>query len=708
MTIIWRGKPYPLGATWDGTGVNFALVSEQATRVEVCLFDTPDAPTETRRLTLPERTGDTWHGYLPGAQPGLLYGYRVHGPYEPTQGQRFNPAKLLVDPYARALSHSLQWDDALFGYTPGGYQEDMARDERDSAPYIPRSVVIDPAFDWGDDRPPATPMHRSVIYEMHLKGFTLLNQEIPAPLRGTYAGLGTAPAITYLQRLGVTAVELLPIHQCADEHFLFKRGLTNYWGYNTLGFFAPDVRFSSSGSLGEQVREFKAMVKALHAAGIEVILDVVYNHTAEGNHMGPTLSLRGIDNRLYYWLVADQPRYYVNYTGTGNTLNVLHPRALHLIMDSLRYWVTEMHVDGFRFDLATTLGRTPEDFNQQSAFFILIQQDPILSQVKLIAEPWDIGPASYQVGRFPQHWSEWNGKFRDGVRRFWNMHPTSMADIAYRMSGSPDLYESDGRRPSASINFVTSHDGFTLHDLVRYNQKHNEANGENNRDGDDYNHSANYGVEGPTADQEIQGIRARQQRNFLATLLLAQGTPMLLAGDERNRTQQGNNNAYCQDNEISWLNWELDDPARELLTFVQRLIQLRHAHPALRRPRYFHNQATLTRRDLIWWRADGQEMIGSDWQDPEFTCLGMHLDTKAMNERDEQGKPVADDTFLILLNPSPQDTDFVLPSTPGTAPWEVLLDTTQPNEQQFPTFAPGGTYPLHNRSLALLRQTRGG
>ncbi len=706
MTTIRRGTPYPPGATWDGVGVNFALVSESATCVELCLFDTPDAPHEAERITLPAKTGDTWHGYLPGAQPGLLYGYRVHGPYAPEEGQRFNPAKLLVDPYTRAVSRPVKWNDALFGYPLGNPQEDLIPDERDSAPYMPRCLVVDPAFDWGADRPPRIPMADSLIYELHVKGFTLLNEAVPEPLRGTYAGLASPPVIQYLQELGVTAVELLPIHAHADEHFLFQRGLVNYWGYNTLGFFAPDVRLSSAGEPGGPVREFKEMVKALHAAGIEVILDVVYNHTADGNHLGPTLSLRGIDNRLYYWLVENQPRYYLNYTGTGNTLNVLHPRALQLVMDSLRYWVTEMHVDGFRFDLAVTLGRTAVGFDRRAGFFTLAQQDPVLSQVKLIAEPWDIGPGGYQVGYFPQFWAEWNGKFRDGVRRFWNGHHASVAEMAHRLAGSPDLYADDGRPPYAGINFVTAHDGFTLRDLVSYNQKHNAANGEDNRDGDDYNHSWNCGVEGPTDDPAINALRAQQQRNFLATLLLAQGTPMLPAGDERGRTQQGNNNAYCQDSAISWVTWELGEPERELLAFVQRLIRLRREHPALRRTRFFRSEGDPDECDLTWWRADGQAIGGGDWEASEACCLGMLLDGPAMREQDAQGNPISDDMLLLLLNATPEATPFTLPGPAEAAPWELLLDTSRPDEQQFPSFRPGGQYDLPERALALLRRRR--
>jgi glycogen operon protein len=708
MRTIWPGKPYPLGATWDGQGVNFALFSQYATRVELCLFDAADAPREAERIEMPERTDQAWHVYLPGVQPGQVYGYRVYGPYDPQNGHRFNPQKLLVDPYARAIAGPIRWHETLFGYQPGNPQEDLVADTRDSAPYAPRCVVIDPSFDWSGDRPPATPLHRSVIYEMHVKGFTRLHPDVPEALRGRYTGLALPPVIDYLTSLGVTAVELLPIHQHFPERHLARNGLPNYWGYNTLGFFAPDARYSSSGDTGGQVREFKAMVKTLHAAGIEVILDVVYNHTCEADRLGPTLSFRGIDNRSYYRLPPDNRRYYMDYTGCGNTLNMLHPRTLQLVMDSLRYWVLEMHVDGFRFDLASALARGLHEADRLSAFFDIIHQDPVISQVKLIAEPWDVGPGGYQVGNFPVLWAEWNGRYRDTVRRYWRGDTIPVAELAYRLTGSSDLYERDGRRPSASINFITSHDGFTLRDLVSYNQKHNEANLEDNRDGDNNNNSWNCGVEGPTDDPAVNELRARQQRNFLATLLLSQGVPMLLAGDELNRTQRGNNNAYCQDNEISWINWELDAPARELLEFTRRLLRLRREHPALHRRQFFqarpiHGGAV---RDVCWFRPDGQEMSDQEWESGPATCMGMLLDGQQMKEWDERGRYITDDVLLLLLNAHPADVPFTLPGAPGDPPWELVLDTANPSLSSILPAGNGTAYPLRARSLALLRQAR--
>ncbi len=705
MTPIWPGKPYPLGAMWDGQGVNFALYSEHATGVELCLFDTTAAPHEYVRIALPEQTDHVWHGYLPGAQPGQLYGYRVHGPYAPHLGQHFNAHKLLVDPYARAVSGPVRWHNALSGYQTDQIARGMIADIQDSAPYMPRCVVIDPTFDWDDDRPPATPLHQSLIYELHVKGFTWLHPDVPEALRGTYAGLASPAIIAYLQSLGVTAVELLPIHQHADEHFMDARALTNYWGYNTLAFFAPSGRYSSRGTCGQQVQEFKAMVKALHAAGIEVLLDVVYNHTAEGNHLGPTLSLRGIDNSVYYWLVADDPYYYMDYTGTGNTLNVCHPRVLQLIIDSLRYWVQEMHVDGFRFDLAVTLGRTTHGFDHHAAFFAILQQDPLLSQVKLIAEPWDIAEGGYHVGNFPPGWSEWNGKYRDTLRRFWNGFECDIREVAHRLSGSPDLYAAAGRRPWASINFVTAHDGFTLRDLVSYAQKHNEANGEQNRDGDDYNHSHNYGVEGPTNDPEINAIRQQQQRNFLATLLLSQGTPMLLAGDELNRTQQGNNNAYCQDNEISWVDWQLDEIGQALLAFVRHLVLIRRQHPALQRPRFFRtNDLGDDMPELTWWHPDGRSLIPAELEHVQADSIGMLLNGHRLHDSTATGQRITDDNLLLLLNPNPQTVSFVLPGVASDLIWEAILDTAVLDAHNLLSLRPGEAYPLQGRALVLLRQ----
>ncbi len=708
VTTIWPGKPYPLGANWDGQGINFALFSEHATRVELCLFDSPDAPHESARIMMPEQTDDVWHVYLPNLKSGQIYAYRVYGPYNPTQGMRFNPNKLLIDPYAKALTGTITWDDSMYGYPIGDPKADLAFDKRDSAPYMPRCVVIDPAFPWGDDRPPATPVYKSVIYELHVKGFTYLHPEVPEPLRGTYAGLATPTVIDYLKSLGVTAVELLPVHQHVDDRFLVERGLSNYWGYNTLSFFAPDIRYSQPGMPGEHVREFKSMVKSLHAAGIEVILDVVYNHTAEGNHLGPTLALRGIDNRSYYRLVSDNRRYYMDYTGTGNSLNMLNARALQLIMDSLRYWITEMHVDGFRFDLAATLARGLHEADRLSAFFDIIHQDPVISQAKLIAEPWDVGPGGYQVGNFPVLWSEWNGKYRDTVRRFWKGDESQVGELAYRLAGSSDLYLHNGRRPYASINFVTAHDGFTLNDLVSYNHKHNEANRENNRDGDDHNNSWNCGVEGPTDNPEVLELRMRQMRNFMATLLLSQGVPMILAGDERARTQGGNNNAYCQDNPISWIDWYLDDMGHGILAFTRRLIEIRSQHPVLHRRRFFQGRRIhgTDIRDIVWWRPDGTEMSDEQWNNGWVRCLGMLLNGQAMNEWDEHGQQVHDDVLLLLLNAYHNEISFVIPNGAADKPWDILVDTFNPDVPipGNPTLRSGQTYPLQGRSIVLLIQ----
>src|SRR3954470_7057601 len=565
--IVLPGKPFPLGATWDGTGVNFAVYSENASKVELCLYDNRSKQ-EMERIVVRETTAFSWHCYLPGLQPGQLYGYRMHGPWEPLQGHRFNPAKLLIDPYAQGIAGSVDWEQPIFPYKFGMDNADVMLDDRDDGPGMPKSVVVNPYFDWEQDRSPRTPLSDSIIYELHVKGFSMLSEQIPESLRGTYAGLASPPAVKYLKDLGITAVELMPVHQFVDDNYLVEKGLRNYWGYNTLNYFSPDSRYSSAGDTGAQVAEFKAMVKALHREGIEVILDVVYNHTAEGNHLGPMLSLKGIDNTVYYKLVPDNPRYYMDYTGTGNSLNVGHPQVLKLIMDSLRYWVTEMHVDGFRFDLASTLARELHDVDRLSAFFDIIHQDPIISQVKLIAEPWDVGDGGYQVGNFPVLWAEWNGKYRDTVRRYWKGDPGTLSDLGYRLTGSSDLYQNDGRKPYASINFVTAHDGFTLEDLVSYNDKHNEANGENNQDGANDNSSWNMGAEGPTDNPEIIAARERQKRNLMATLLLSQGVPMICGGDEICRTQGGNNNAYCQDNEISWLHWDLDRDRRKLLEFT--------------------------------------------------------------------------------------------------------------------------------------------
>jgi glycogen operon protein len=706
---LWPGRPYPLGATWDGVGVNFALFSEHATGVDLCLFDDPESGVARERLSLRERTDLVWHGYVPGLAPGQLYGYRVHGPYAPERGLRFNPAKLLIDPYARALAGTLQWGDELFGYRAGHPAADLSRDDRDSAGAVPKAVVIDPAFDWDGDHPPQVPWHRSILYEVHVKGFTARHPGVPADLRGTYAGLAVPAALDYFTALGITAVELLPVHHHVDEQALVRRGLTNYWGYNSIGFFAPDARYSSSGSRGEQVQEFKAMVKAFHRAGIEVFLDVVYNHTAEGDHRGPTLSFRGIDNTAYYRLVPGEPRYYRDYTGTGNTLDMRHARPLQLLMDSLRYWVQEMHVDGFRFDLAPTLARESDAVERSSHFFDVIHQDPVISQVKLIAEPWDLGAGGYQVGQFPVGWAEWNGRYRDAVRGYWRGDPGQVADLAYRLTGSSDLYQDDGRRPYASVNFVTAHDGFTLADLVSYNAKHNEANGEGNRDGTDNNLSWNCGAEGPTADPTILTLRERQMRNLLATLLLSQGVPMLCGGDEIGRTQQGNNNAYCQDNAISWFDWTLDDRAGRLLAFARRLIRLRHQHPELHRRKFFLGRplCDAQMKDLAWIRPDGGEMTEAEWRSSTLRAFGFRLCGDAMDDVDEQGRPITGDTLLILLNAHSAAVGFVLPDAHPGVVWEVVVDTALAGEPGTPERRDVGQgVPLSARSLQLLRASR--
>jgi glycogen operon protein len=689
--------------------VNFALFSEHATTVELCLFDGPDGKRETARVRMPEQTNQVWHVYLPGIRPGQLYGYRVHGPYEPKAGHRFNPAKLLLDPYARALAGTVQWNDAVFGYTIGHPDADLSRDERNSASSVPKCVVIDPTFHWGNDVFPRTPWHKTLIYELHVKGFTARHPDVPQPLRGTYAGLTCPEIIDYFHSLGVTALELLPVHQCLVEKHLLDRGLTNYWGYNSIGFFAPDVRYASSGVRGQQVTEFKTMVKTLHREGIEVILDVVYNHTGEGNHLGPTLCFRGIDNAAYYRLTPDNRRYYMDYTGCGNTLDMTHPRTLQLIMDSLRYWVLEMHVDGFRFDLASALARELHAVDRLGAFFDIIQQDPVLSQVKLIAEPWDLGEGGYQVGNFPVLWAEWNAEYRDAVRRFWRGDGGLAGALAYRLTGSSDLYERNGRRPYASINFITAHDGFTLRDLVSYNEKHNDANGEGNRDGHEQNLSWNCGVEGPTDEPAVLALRARQQRNFLATLLLSQGVPMLQAGDEIGRTQYGNNNAYCQDNALSWLDWNLDQPRRELLEFTRLLSRLFHRHPVLRRRKFFQGRHIHGSevKDLAWFRPDGHEMTDEDWLNWHTRCLGMLLAGDAIEELDARGARIVDQTLLLLLNAHYEPLPFRVPAYQTAVRWEVVIDTRETPERGRRAFLSGGaSYLLEARSLALLRLHR--
>ena len=684
-------------------GVNFALFSEHATGVELCLFD--GAGHAEERITLTERTDLVWHAFVAGLSPGHLYGYRVDGPYEPESGHRFNPAKLLLDPYARALTGSLLWSDEVFGYHVGHSDGDLSRDDRDSAPFVPRSVVVGGAFDWGDDRPLRRPWHQSVIYELHVKGFTARHPGVPAALRGTYAGLAAPAAVEHLLALGITAVEVLPVHHHVDERALVDRGLVNYWGYSPIGFFAPDTRYASTTGPGDAVVEFKRMVQVLHRAGIEVILDVVYNHTAEGNHLGPTLSFRGIDNDAYYRLQPDRPRYYVDYTGCGNTLSMRQPQALQLLMDSLRYWVLEMHVDGFRFDLASALARGAYEVDRLSTFFEVIHQDPVISRVKLIAEPWDLGDGGYQVGRFPVGWAEWNGRYRDAVRRYWRGEPGRVADLAYRLTGSSDLYQSDGRRPYASINFVTAHDGFTLADLVSYDGKHNEANGENNRDGSDENLSWNCGVEGPSDDPTVVALRERQQRNLLSTLLLSQGVPMLCGGDEIGRSQRGNNNAYCQDNDLAWLNWDLDERARRLLAVTRKLIALRHAHSEFHRRRFFQGRPLCGHgmKDLAWLRPGGAEITMDEWHDASLRSFGVRLCGEAMDERDERGEPVTDDTLFLVFNSDAQDVEFSLPDPyPGTR-WQLVFDTSDGSDDQGVLLDAGATIKAKGRSMVLLR-----
>jgi isoamylase len=699
---VWPGFPYPLGATWDGVGVNFAIFSEHATRVELCLFDSKDAEVESLTIPLPEQTDMVWHGYLPDVHPGQLYGFRIHGPYAPHAGHRFNPHKLVMDPYAKVVGRVAKWDDALYGYRAGA--DDTTFDTRDSAPYAPLCAVVDTAFTWGDDRPLRTPWHETLIYEVHVKGFTQLNEAVGESLRGTYLGLASEPAIRHLTSLGVTAVELMPVHHHMDEWHLVKGGLRNYWGYNTLSYFAPDVRYTVSSSPIESVREFKMMVRALHAAGLEVILDVVYNHTAEGNHLGPTLSLRGIDNASYYRLQPHDPRFYQDFTGCGNTLNMRSPRVLQLIMDSLRYWVLEMHVDGFRFDLASALARELHAVDKLGAFFDIIHQDPVLSQVKLIAEPWDLGEGGYQVGNFPTKWTEWNGKYRDVVRRFWRGDGGVVSELATRLSGSSDLYEQSGRRPYASINFITAHDGFTLADLVSYNDKHNDANGENNGDGEPNNLSWNCGIEGPTSDRRILDLRERQRRNLMATLLLSVGVPMLSGGDEVGRTQRGNNNGYCQDNEISWISWRLAPNDKVFLEFTRRLIRIWKENPVLRRRKFFQGRRIRGAEvfDINWLDPTGHEMTDDMWNSPDVRCLGVRLNGDAIDEVNERGERITGDSLALLLNAGDDPVSFVLPATKPEERWEMLVDTTDP---WVPPRRLGAhdRYQLQSRSMAVLR-----
>jgi len=703
---VLPGSPYPLGATWDGNGVNFAIYSEHATKVELCLFDSADAATERARVALVEQTDQVWHGFLPDVRPGQLYGFRVHGPYDPANGQRFNPAKVLIDPYAKAVGRTVRWHSSLFGYVLDGSEQDLTIDTHDNAAYAPLAAVVDEAFTWGGDRHPRTPWHETLIYELHVKGFTQLNSRVPQGERGTYLGVVSEAAIEHLSNLGVTAVELMPVHHHTNEWHLVQKQLTNYWGYNTLSYFAPDLRYSASTSPLECVREFKMMVRALHAAGLEVILDVVYNHTAEGNHLGPTLSLRGIDNLSYYRLQPSNRRFYEDFTGTGNTLNMRSPRVLQLIMDSLRYWVIEMHVDGFRFDLASALARELHAVDKLGAFFDIIHQDPVLSQVKLIAEPWDLGEGGYQVGNFPVGWTEWNGKYRDTVRRFWRGDGGVVSEMATRLAGSSDLYEQSGRRPYASINFITAHDGFTLADLVSYNEKHNEANGEDNADGENNNLSWNCGAEGPTDDPQIRGLRWRQMRNFIATLLTSQGVPMLSGGDEVGRTQRGNNNAYCQDNDLSWTPWQLTREQRDFLRFTRRMIGIWRTQPVLRRRRFLQGRPIrgVGVKDIAWLDRSGREMTDTDWNYSEVRHLGIRLAGDAIEELDARGHRIVGDSLLILLNAHAEAIAFTLPRDGADETWELLADTARPAKPAGPVTS--AHYKIEARSTAVLRARR--
>jgi isoamylase len=701
MTMrVWPGRPYPLGATWDGTGVNFAIFSEHATGVELCLFRDPEDAVAAAKIWLTERTDQVWHCYLPDARPGQYYGYRVHGPYAPEQGFRFNPAKLLIDPYAKAITGAIKWGDHLFAYRVGGDREDLEPDPDNSAGGVPKSVVIDSAFTWEDDHPLHIPYNRTIIYECHVKGMTQQHPDVPPELRGTYLGLCSDAMVEYFQALGITALELLPVHQFVVDRHLAERGLTNYWGYNSIGFFAPDVRYATRG-FGNQVYEFKTMVKTLHAAGLEVILDVVYNHTGEGNHLGPTLSLRGIDNTTYYRLEPNDPRFYTDFTGTGNSLNMQHPRTIQLIMDSLRYWVTEMHVDGFRFDLAPVLARELYEVDKLSAFFDIMQQDPTLAKVKLIAEPWDVGPGGYQVGNFPVRWTEWNGKYRDTVRRFWRGEPGQVSEMASRIAGSSDIFSGSDRGVYASINFITAHDGYTLRDLVSYEQKHNEANGENNQDGNNDNLSRNWGVEGETDDPAVIEMRYRLIRTFLATLAFSQGVPMLAHGDELGRTQQGNNNAYAQDNELTWVDWELDAREKELAAFTRKLLAIRQAHPTLRRRHFFRGRAVegSDHKDVTWLHPTGRELTAEEWGNADAHTLGMLIDGAATDEVDERGHAVRGDTLLLVLNGGEQNVEFNLPSLDGGKIWVVMVDTAR---RELPVVR-GSAVDLQAHSLMLLR-----
>ncbi len=704
------GTPFPQGATWDGKGVNFALFSEGSDAVELCLFDRAEDKKESKRIRIAERTNGIWHIYLSDVRPGQLYGYRVHGPYEPEKGLRYNPHKLLLDPYAKAIGRKLKWADELFGYEIGNEKEDLSFDERDSAPFAPLGMVVDNEFDWQDDKPPKTAWHETIIYETHVRGLTFTHPEVPEHLRGTYAGIATKPVIDHLKKLGITAIELMPIHHFLDDRHLIERGLRNYWGYNSLGFFAPEPLYAACPVASDVLVEFREMVKALHRAGIEVILDVVYNHTAEGNEKGPTLSFRGIDNLAYYRTVADKPRHYMDYTGCGNTLNMVHPHSLQLLMDSLRYWISEMHVDGFRFDLAAALARELHEVDQLGAFFDTIYQDPVLATSKLIAEPWDLGDGGYQVGNFPVGWTEWNGKFRDSFRKFWKGDMGLHSDVATRLGGSADLYERTRRLPSSSINFITAHDGFTLNDLVSFDEKHNEENKEENKDGANDNNSWNCGAEGKTDDSAILELRERQKRNFLCTLMFSQGVPMLLGGDEIGRTQRGNNNGYCQDNETCWYDWSIDERKKSLFDFTCRVIHYRRKHPNFHR-RSFHEGDPFVasqEENVRWLRADGQKMQDKDWQDGGWMrTLGMMLLGDAPEVRDSEGKPTTDDDFLMMLNAHHEKVDFSLPEDIRKWTWTFAFDTARPElKVDAEKVGENGIISLEGRSYVVLRHER--
>ncbi|MGN6725553.1 MAG: glycogen debranching protein GlgX [Tepidisphaeraceae bacterium] len=702
---VWPGKPYPLGATWDGSGVNFALFSEHGTKVELCFFDSKTGQ-QTDRIVLREQTDQVWHAYIPDVEPGQWYGYRVHGPYEPENGHRFNPNKVLLDPYAKAIARDVNWDDSLFGYKVG--QDDLSFDDRDNAAFAPLAAVIDTAFTWGDDRPLRTPWHKTLIYEAHVRSFSMKHPEIDESKRGTYLGLATEGVIEHLKGLGVTALELLPVHHHLNDRHLIEKGLNNFWGYNTLSYFAPQSTYAAKEGALRAVYEFKTMVRTLHAAGIEVILDVVYNHTAEGNEMGPTLSWRGLDNSSYYRLSPENRRYYMDYSGCGNTLLMNNPRVLQMIMDSLRYWVTEMHVDGFRFDLASTLARELHEVNQLGAFFDIIHQDPVLSQVKLIAEPWDVGPGGYQVGNFPVLWTEWNGIYRDTVRRFWKGDGGLASELATRLAGSSDLYENGGRKPYASINFITAHDGFSLQDLVSYNHKHNEANGEDNRDGADDNNSWNCGIEGPTDDPHIIALRERQKRNLIATMFFSQGVPMIVSGDALSQTHYGNNNTYCHDDDLNYLPWEMDERKEAFLDFVRTCYRIWREEPTLQRRKFFKGRAIRGSdiKDISFFEPGGNEM-GDDAWGGFVKCLGVRLAGDLIGDVDERGEPIIGDTLLLLLNAHWEEISFTLPETAPGDVWQTMLDTAEPDRPlDVKIRRPGEQFPLYGRSLALLRTIR--